>query len=138
MSVEQNKQVMRRFYDEVFNAGRLEAIDELLAPDFAEREEFPGLPPDREGVKQFFGMFRNAFPDMRVTVHDMIGEGDKIAARYTMTGTHRGEFMGMAPTGKPIEVSAMDIVRFAGGKVAEHWGITDQMAMMQQLGAIPA
>lgn len=134
---EENKAFMRRFYAEVFNAGKLELIDELLAPDFVDHEEMPGLPPTREGVKQAFAMFRNAFPDLQVTAEDMMAEGDKVVARITMTGTHQGEFMGLAPTGKKIAVSGIDIIRFAGGKAVEHWGQTDTLSLMQQLGAIP-
>ena len=134
---EENKALMRRLYDEVVNAGRLELIDELLAPDLIEHEEFPGLSTGREGVRQFFTMMRTAFPDLKMTADDLIAEGDKVAARITMSGTHRGEFMGIAPTGKTVSVSSIDIVRFAGGKAAEHWGVTDTAAMMEQLGALP-
>ena len=135
---EQNKALMRRFYDEVVNQGKVELVDELVSSDFRENEAIPGLAGGREGVKQLFTMFRNAFPDLRIDAQDVIAEGDKVVARVIMSGTHRGEYMGMAPTGKTFNISAIDIVRFANGKVAEHWGTTDTAAMMEQLGAIPA
>jgi predicted ester cyclase len=83
-------------------------------------------------------VFRDAFPDLRFTAEDIIAEGDKVAARYTMRGTHQGEFMGVAPTGNRIEVTGIDIVRFEGGKMVEHWANSDELGMMQQLGVIPA
>lgn len=133
-----NKALMRRMYDEVVNGGNIDLIDELVAPDVVEHEEFPGLASGREGVKQFFTMMRGAFPDLRMDVEDMIAEGDKVAARVTMSGTQQGEFMGVPPSGKKVSVTSIDIVRFAGGQAAEHWGATDTAAMMEQLGAVPA
>ncbi len=138
MSVEQNKALMRRFYDEVVNGGNLNAIDELASPDFVDHEAFPGLATGREGVKQFFSLLRTGFPDLRMNVDDLIAERDKVVARATMTGTHQGEFAGIAATGKRVNVPTIDIVRFAAGKLAEHWGVTDTASMMEQLGALPA
>lgn len=135
---EQNKALARRMYHEVFGQGKLDLIDELVDPNFVEHEELPGLSPGREGLKEFFAMFRNAFPDLQFAVEDMIAEGDKVAARFTISGTHRGQFLDMAPTGRQISVGGIEILRFSNGKVMEHWGMTDQMSMMQQLGAIPA
>ena len=134
---EQNKVIVRRMYDEVVGQGKLDLIDELVDPDVVEHEEFPGISPGREGVKEFFSMFRNAFPDLQFAVEDMVAEGDKVAARITIRGTHKGPFLDIAPTGKQITVDAIDIFRFASGKIVDHWGVTDQMSMMQQLGAIP-
>jgi steroid delta-isomerase-like uncharacterized protein len=132
-----NKAIMRRFYAEVVNAGNLDLIDELLTDDFVEHEEFPGITRDREGVKQFFAMFKGAFPDATFTAEQVLAEGDLVAARVTVRGTHLGEFMGVAATGKPIEVQAIDIVTFADGKGTAHWGVFDAMAMMEQLDAMP-
>ena len=134
---EQNKVIVRRMYDEVVGQGKLDLIDELVDPDVVEHEEFPGIPPGREGGKEFFSMFRSAFPDLQFAVEDMVAEGDKVAARITIRGTHKGPFLDIAPTGKQITVDAIDIFRFASGKIVDHWGVTDQMSMMQQLGAIP-
>jgi steroid delta-isomerase-like uncharacterized protein len=91
-----------------------------------------------EGIKRLVAMFRAAFPDLKISAEDMIADGDKVAVRSVMRGTHKGEFMGVPATGKRVEVSGIDIVRFEGGKAVEHWGITDNMSMMQQLGAMPS
>jgi steroid delta-isomerase-like uncharacterized protein len=131
------KALMTRFYDEVVNAGNIDLIDELVDENVVEHEEIPGIPPGREGVKQFFGMAHGAFDGFRMDVEDMIAEGDKCTARATMRGTHTGEFMGVPASGKKIEVQVIDIMRFADGKMTEHWGVTDAMALMQQIGAIP-
>jgi predicted ester cyclase len=139
MSAEQNKALFRRVIDEVFVGGNTSLIDELVAPDFVEHEELPpGIPAGREGVKQLSSAFLSAFPDFKATIDDLIAEGDKVVARATWSGTHQGEFMGIPPTGKRVSFQVIDIVRFAGGKFVEHWGQMDNMAMMQQLGVIPA
>lgn len=136
MSLEQNKTLMQRIYDEVVNEGKLDLIDELMADDFIEHEAFPGLSEGREGVKQFLSMIRSAFDGFRMDVEDLIAEGDKVVAHITLKGTHSGEFMGIAGTGAAINVPAVDIIRFANGQAIEHWGVTDGMAMLDQLGAL--
>jgi steroid delta-isomerase-like uncharacterized protein len=128
--------LVARFYDEI-NAGHLGVIDELIAEDFVEHEEFPGISQDREGVRQFFTMFRAGFPDMRMDAHEVMVDGDRACVRSTMSGTHQGEFMGMPPSGKRFAVTGIDIVRIRDGRVTDHWGVMDAMKMMQQLGAIP-
>jgi predicted ester cyclase len=139
MSTEQNKALFRRLMEEVFDRGNISLIDELFAPDFVEHEELPpGIAAGSEGVKQMSTMFRSAFPDFKATIDDMIAEGDKVVVRGTWSGTHKGEFMGIAPTGKRVSFGVIDIVRIAGGKFVEHWGQMDNMGMMQQLGVIPA
>jgi steroid delta-isomerase-like uncharacterized protein len=130
------KDLIPRIYSEM-SAGNLDALDELLADDLVEHEETPGLEPTKEGVKQFFAMFLAAFPDLSMKADQLISEGDIVCARATMTGTHNGEFMGIPATGKPVEVKMIDIVRVRDGQAVEHWGLTDSMALMQQLGAIP-
>lgn len=137
MSVEQNKAAVKRFYDEVVNQARMELIDDLVAPNFIEHEQFPGLGNDREGLKQFFQMMRTAFPDLRIDAHDLLAEGDKVVARATMSGTHQGEFMGVPATGRKISVAVVDLVQFEQGKAVAHWGLTDTMSMLQQLGVMP-
>jgi steroid delta-isomerase-like uncharacterized protein len=138
MPTEQNKELATRMIEEIFNRGNIGKADEFLAPDFVEREELPpGLPGGREGVKQLTVMLRSAFPDLKVTVDDIVAEGDKVVIRQTWTGTHTGgEFMGVPPTGRSVSVGVIDIIRVADGKFAEHWGQMDSMAMLQQLGAI--
>ena len=128
---------MRRAYD-LLNAGDIDGFGELLADDFVEHEETPGLAPTRDGVMEFFRMYRAAFPDLRMHVEDVLPSGDKVVARMRATGTHEGEFMGMPATGKSIDVPFVDIIRFGDdGLAREHWGVFDAMRMMQQLGAIP-
>src|SRR3954464_15477929 len=111
-----NAQTVRRFYDEVINGGRLEMIDELLADNFVEHQEFPGIPATRDGVKQFFTMWRQAFPDTKATIEVLVEQGDELVAVYaTWSGTHQGEFMGIPSTGKQITVPSADFIRFRDG-----------------------
>jgi steroid delta-isomerase-like uncharacterized protein len=130
------KSLIRRLYDEV-GAGNLAVIDELVADDFVEHEAFPGLEPTKEGVKRFFAMLRSAFPDLRMDVREILADGDLVCARVVATGTHRGDFMGMASSGSHIEVQVFDMVRIHDGRVTEHWGLMDAMSMMQQIGGMP-
>ena len=128
---------MKRLYD-LINAGDIDGFGELLAEDFVEHEEMPGLEPSKEGVKQLFHMYRAAFPDLRMDAQDVLVSGDKAVARVRATGTHQGEFFGMPATGKSVNVQLIDITRFGDdGLAREHWGVFDALAMMQQLGAIP-
>src|SRR5512134_1882367 len=139
MSIEQNKALVRQMVEEVFNRGNISLAGEFMAPDFVEREELPpGIPRDREGVKQLTTMLRSAFPDFKATIDDIVAEGDKVVIRQTWSGTQRGEFMGIPPTGRSVSFGVIDIIRIADGKFVEHWGQMDSMSLMQQLGAIPA
>ena len=139
MSVEQDKALVRRFVEEIFNRGNMSVVDELFAPDFVEHEELPaGIPNDREGVIQLTTMLRSAFPDFKATIDDIIAEGNKVVIRMTWRGTQKGEFMGVPPSGKSVAVGVIDIIRIADGQFVEHWGQMDSMGMMQQLGVIPA
>ena len=138
MTTEQNKALVRRLIEEVMSGGNMSLIDEFVAPDFIENEVIPGLSSGREGFKQTNNMFRSAFPDLKVTINDMLAEGDKVALSVTFSGTHKGDLMGMAPTGKRFSMNAHDIMRIENGKLKEHWGVSDMMGMMQQLGAMPA
>lgn len=134
-----NLAAMNRIYDEAVNQGNMDVFDELVSPDVVEHEELPGdFEPNREGVKQYFQMMHTAFPDLHFQVKDIFAAGDKVVARITVHGTQQGEFMGMQGTGKKIEVKGIDIVRFENGKLVEHWGVTDALTMMQQLGVMPA
>jgi steroid delta-isomerase-like uncharacterized protein len=129
---------MRRLY-ELLSAGDVDGFGEHLADDFVEHEEMPGLEPGKEGVEQMFRMYRAAFPDLRMQADDVLVDGDKVVARVRATGTHQGEFMGLPPTGKSVDVQLIDIIRFGDdGLAREHWGVFDALSMMQQLGAIPA
>lgn len=134
---EKNADAIKRFYEEVVNKGNIQLIDELVAEEFVDHEELPGMAQGREGLKQFFTMFRTAFPDLHFQINDMAAKGDKVWAYITIHGTHKGQFMDLAATEKKIEVTGFDLVRFVDGKAVEHWGVTDSMTMMQQLGALP-
>lgn len=128
---------MRRAY-ELINAHDVEGFAELLSDDFVEHEELEGLPPTKEGVKQFFAMNFAAFSDLRFEVEDIIASGDKVVGRFRMIGTNDGDFMGMPATGKRVDVQGIDIIRFNEDAIGvEHWGVFDAMAMMQQLGVVP-
>ena len=134
---EENKALLRRFIEEVANKGNLAVIDEIISADVVDHNPQPGQPSGREGVKQNFNMFRTAFPDLHITIDDMVAEGDKVAARMTMRGTHRGELMGIPPTGKQVVFSSIEIDRFSGGQCVDHWEQADIMGLMQQLGVAP-
>jgi steroid delta-isomerase-like uncharacterized protein len=130
-------ETMRRLYD-LLSAGDVDGFGALLADDFVEHEETPGLEPTKDGVVQFFRMYRAAFPDLRMDPEDILVSGDKVVARVRGTGTHQGEFMDLPATGKSIDVKFIDIIGFGeDGLAHEHWGVMDTMAMMQQLGAVP-
>lgn len=138
MSTELNKKVASQFIEEVINRGNLSVVDDLVAPDFLEHEELPpGMPAGREAFNQMPAILHGAFPDFKATINDLIAEGDKVVVRMTWSGTQHGEWMGMPPSGKAMSINVIDIFRMAGGRIAEHWGLTDSMAMMQQLGAVP-
>lgn len=128
-----NTETCKRFYAEI-NKGNLAVLDELLAAGFVENEMLPDFPNTKDGVKQLFAMLRNAFPDLTFDIKFYMADGDKVAAYGTMSGTHKGEFMGMPGSGKKVSVTMVDIIRFEKGKAVEHWGLTDSMTMMEQLG----
>lgn len=137
MSTEENKAIFRRIIEEVWNKGDLAAVDELVAPNhiyhFPGREDIKGP----EGVKQFVTMARTAFPDIHITIDDMLAEGDKVACRCTWRGTHKGEIRGIAPTGKQVTVTGIVISHCVGGKEVEGWESTDSLGMLQQMGVVP-
>ena len=139
MSTELNKKVARQLVEEIMNQGNTSLVDDLFAPDFVEHEELPpGMPAGREAVRQLPVVLHSAFPDFSATINDLIAEGDKVVIYMTWSGTQQGQWMGMPPSGKPMSINVIDILRVANGKIVEHWGLTDSMAMMQQLGAMPA
>ena len=138
MSIEDNKAVVRREIEECWHKGNLVVVEEIYDTNFVDHSPFPGTAPNREGIKQFVKIMRAAFPDIRLNIEDLIAENDKVVERVTATGTNKGEFMGTTPTGKQITVPVITINRFAGNKIVERWSLSDQLAMMQQLGMIPA
>jgi steroid delta-isomerase-like uncharacterized protein len=123
----------------LINAGDIDGFGRQLADDFIEHEELPGIPSTKDGVLQYFRMLIAAFPDFRMDVEDVIASGDKAVARVRVTGTHKGEFLGLPATGKSAAINLIDIIRFGDdGLAREHWGVSDQLSLLQQLGAIPA
>jgi steroid delta-isomerase-like uncharacterized protein len=129
---------LRRLYDAI-SSGAIDGFAEGVAEDFVEHEVGPGMPPTKAGTKEFFQMLLAGYPDVVFQVEDVVSSGDKVVARGRFAGTHSGTFMGIPATGKSIDVQAIDIVRFEDdGLVHEHWGVTDVMTMMQQLGVVPA
>ena len=136
---EANKSVVREFFEEVVNAGNLDRADELVSPSYIEHQELPGG-EGRQGIevaKGFLSLMRGAFPDFRFEVEDLIAEGDKVAARVIVSGTHLGEMMGLAPTGKRVSTSGIEVFRFEDGKMAEHWAAFEALDMLQQIGMVP-
>jgi steroid delta-isomerase-like uncharacterized protein len=136
---EENKTQYRRTFEEVFNQGDLSIVDELVAPDFLNHEVPPGMNnrgPD--STRQVVRMLRAAFPDLHFTVEDLVAEGDTVAGRVTMSGTHLGPFQGVPPTGGSFQQAHMHFVRFRDGKAIEHRAVRDDLGMMQQLGLIAA
>lgn len=128
---------MRRAY-ELISAGDIDGFGALMAPDFVEHEELPGLTPTKEGVLELFRGYRAAFPDLRMEAEEVIASGATTVARVTASGTQDGEFLGMPPSGRRVEVRLIDIMRFDdAGLVAEHWGVMDMLSMLQQLGVVP-
>ena len=136
MSAEENKAIFRRYVEEVSNEGNLDLVDEIFDRYLAHQSDGHAEERGPEDVKRFIGEFHQAFPDFHSEIEDQIAEGDKVVTRWTMHGTHRGEFRGIAPTGKQITVTGIGIFRFSDGKVVESWDNFDQLGMMRQLGVI--
>jgi len=125
--------------EEVFNAGNLEVVDEIVSQDHVHHD--PAMPEEghgREHAKEFASMYRSAFPDLHVEIEDQIAEGDRVAIRWVASGTHEGDLMGINPTGRRVRLVGMTIERIADGQIAETWEIYDALGMMQQVGAIPS
>lgn len=124
-----------RVYEEIFNQGNYDAVDELLADDFVEHEELPpGVPQGKEAPRALTAMMRDAFPDLHVAIEEMLQDGNKVISRVRFSGTHQGDFMGAPPTGATFDIAAIDILEFRDGKAVAHWGVMDMAGMMQQLG----
>ncbi len=137
MSTEENKENARRAVEEVLNKGDLSLANELVDANYIGHQ--PGLPDFKgpEGFRQYMTMMRTAFPDIHLTIEDTVAEGDKVVMRYTGRGTHKGDLMGIAPTGKQITITGMVISRHVGGKQVEAWVAMDQLGMLQQMGVVP-
>ena len=136
MGAEDNAALLRRMHAELLDSRDPSALDDFFADDFVSHSIPPGLPPGVEGVRSFFAMFREALPDVEVTIDELVAEGDKVAIATTIAGTHRGELMGIPPTGRRVSVMGLDLVRLRDGKIAEHRGLTDTVGLLRQLGPI--
>ncbi len=137
MSTEENKATSRRFYEEVWNGGNLDVIDELVAPNGVFHD--PSMTTQGpKGFREYVTMYRTAFPDVHFTIEDEIAEGDTVATRWTARGTQKGPLMGIPPTGKQSTVTGIVIGRYANGELVEGWLNFDALGMMQQLGVVPA
>ncbi len=136
MSIEENKAVSRRYIEEIINTKNPTAIDEICSPDYIDHTPFPGMPPNRDGLKQFSEMRAASLPDYHSTIEDIVAEGDKVVLRFTGRGTHKGDFMGIPPTGKQVTIKGIGIHRIANGKVVENWVTMDMLSVMQQLGVV--
>jgi predicted ester cyclase len=137
MTAQDNERQYRRLIAEVFNRGRMEVADELVAQDCVEHQQ-SGMGDGPEGVKRVAATLRNAFPDFTLAIEDLVVDGDRVWARQRGGGTNLGSFFGQPPTGKRGFVEVFDVVRFANGKVVEHWGVPDQLSMLIQLGLVAA
>jgi steroid delta-isomerase-like uncharacterized protein len=135
---EQNKAIAARIPNEVFNQGKLEVVDEVIADNHVDHATRPpGMPAGKEGIKILAKSLRSAFPDYKVAIDLQIAEGDLVVQHATSTGTMKGEFAGMPPSGKSAKWEAIHISRIKDGKIVEHWMVQDQMGMLQQLGFMP-
>ncbi len=136
--LEKNKAVVQRYVDEIQNAHSLDTIESIFDEDFTDHMASSGglFLGGMDGLKRGYATFLNAFPDLHVTVEDMISEGDKVVAYKTIEGTHRGTHLGIPPTGKRVQYQIISIYRIKNGKIAEYWGLQDEMSLKRQLGAI--
>lgn len=138
MSTEENKALVRRVWEEIWNNGNLELVDEVIANEYVFHRRGT---PEIKGPDWYKGAYHfliNAFPDFHCTIEDMIAEGDKVMVRTTVQGTHKGEYMGIAPTGRQFSVTEIDVARIKDGKLVEEWGGMDRLDLLQQLEAIPS
>jgi steroid delta-isomerase-like uncharacterized protein len=133
-----NATVLDRINEEAFNRGDVSVVDELVADDFVDHDPMPGMPPNREGLKAMIRDLHQAFPDFHTEVEDQIVAGDKVVERWSCTGTQEGEFMGIPPTNRHVEIHGIDISRLADGRLVEHWTQIDMISMLQQLGVMQA
>lgn len=131
-----NRAIYERFCHEVLMRGDLDAVDQIVDANVVSHSPFPGQAPGRQGFKAGLSLFRAAFPDMTLTIRDIVSSGDKVVGYFSVRGVHRGELFGVPATGKEVSYDEIVIVRFAGGKIVEHWSVADTLAMMQALGAV--
>ena len=139
MSEQHNKQIVDEFIQALFTRGELDAVDRYLSADFVNHDPtFPDEPGDRESMRSASAVIRAAFPDWHSDLEELIACGDKVVERFTASGTHEGELMGIAPTGRTVTLPGINVFRVEDGKIVERWGKLDMLGFMRQLGAIPA
>ena len=137
MLIEENKAVVRRYAEQVWNAGDLTAVEEFIAPAYIRHD--PGLPMEvrgPDGVRAVISAYRTAFPDLHLILDDTLADGDKVVLRLTVRGTHQGDLMGIPPSGQGVEITAIEIFRLDGGKIVEQWVAVDNLGLMRQIGAL--
>jgi steroid delta-isomerase-like uncharacterized protein len=133
-----NKALVRRMEDEIFNKRRLDAVDEFIAPEYVLRTAAEGIANGRDAVRESIAAYLNAFPDLHISIDELVAEGDRVVGCFTFTGTHGGNLLGLPPTGRRIAARQIAIYRISDGQVIEEWEVSDQLGLMQQLGAIEA
>jgi len=135
VSIEENKEIVRR-YQEIYNRNDLDALGEVVSENLLTPKIMSGIPTGMEGAKAAHRIMLAGFPDYQTTIDDLLAEGDKVAARITMSGTNTGSFLGVPPTGKQVSFTGMYIARIENGKIVEHWGEEDGISLLQQLGVL--
>jgi steroid delta-isomerase-like uncharacterized protein len=138
MSAEAAKAVVRRNTEEVQSKGNFDVFEEVFADDFVDHTPQPNMIPDKAGVRGLYRSLRAAFPDFRAEIHWQAADGDLVTTFKTYHGTHKGAFLGVAPTGRKIHFETVDVMRVRNGRITEHWGVANLFSLMQQLGALPA
>ena len=138
MTTDQNRAVVRRYYDEVLNGRTGAVLDEIAVEDYIENDPFPGMGNGREQLKLRAGALLSAFSPCTFKIEDIVAEGDRVAVRWSSRGTQSGEFMGIPHTNRSYEIAGIDFHRLADGRMAEHWHVVDQLSQLQQLGLLPA
>jgi steroid delta-isomerase-like uncharacterized protein len=133
MSKDQNIAAQQRM-GEAINAGDLDALDEVMSPDVVDHDPAPDQPAGTQGFKEFFTTMRTAFPDLHVDVEHLVADDENVAFAYRITGTHQGEFQGIAPTGQRVDARGVQISRFVDGRITERWGSSDEAGIIKQLG----
>jgi steroid delta-isomerase-like uncharacterized protein len=136
MGTQENEATARRYYEAVLNGGDVRALDELATSDHEEHDPIPGQGTGLQGLKDRVSMLRAAF-GQRFTIEDVVAQDEEVVVRWTGSGTHVGDFMGIPPTGRSFTIAGIDIHRFRDGRMAEHWHVVDQLALLQQLGVLP-
>ena len=136
-TIEKNTRIIQQYFHEVWNKGKLELLDELIAPGYVNHSSsMPDMPPGPEGLKPIVIAMRKAFPDLHYEINDLVVTTDRVVARVIMQGTHQGDFFGLPATNKQVSVSQINIEYINNGKISEHWRLTDELSLMKQLGLV--